>query len=126
MKKILLMVLAMVLLASPAFSAPFLACASYVESAVVPDRFKLTMDGGAEIILPLWNGTVEGVAYKNIFHYDLVGLTVGNHVASVKACKGDPLWAQEVCSTATPFSFTKPSPPVAAPSAATGILLLPQ
>ena len=128
MKKIPLIVLVMafMIMANSVFAAPFLGCDSYVAPAVVPDRFKLTMDGGAEVILPIWSGTSGGVAYTNIFHYDLAGLIVGNHVANVKACKGDPLWGQEVCSTATPFSFSKPSPPAAAPSVPAGLLLLPQ
>ena len=131
MKKILLIVLAMactgVLLYAPTcFAAPFLGCTSYTAPAVIPDRFKLSVDGGAEVVAPLWSGTADGVAYTNIFHYDLAGLAVVNHTANVKACKGDPLWGQEVCSAATPFSFIKPSLPSAAPSAATGILLLPQ
>jgi len=129
MKKILFIVLAMVFmlfLAGSVFAAPFLACQSYVAPAVIPDRFKLNLDGGVEVVAPLWSGTVDGVAYTNIFHYDLAGLAVGNHTANVKACKGDPLWGQEVCSTATPFSFIKPSPPVIVPLVPTGLLLLPQ
>jgi len=131
MKKLILIVLAIacmgVLLYPPtSFAAPFLGCVSYVAPAVIPDRFKLTVDGGTEVVAPLWSGTADGVAYTNIFHYDLAGLAVGNHTANVKACKGDPLWGQEVCSTVTPFSFSKPSPPVAAPLVPTGLLLLPQ
>ena len=110
---------------NPAQAGPFLGCQPYVAPDVIPDRFKVTLDNGAEVILAPWSGVSGGVTYTNIVHQDLVGIAVGNHVVKAKACKGDPLWGQEVCSTEGTLNFQKPSPPGAAPAPPGGLSILP-
>ena len=108
---------------SLALAGPFVVSDSYVAPSVIPDRFRVTLDGGAEVVVLPWSGVIAGVTYTNVPHFDLVGLPVGAHIVSAKACKGDLLWGQEVCSAATPFSFTKPVPPGAPPPGLTGMSL---
>src|SRR3989304_352362 len=101
----LLLALAVPLLAE---AAPFLVCASYT-SGVIPDTFRVSLDGAAEVVSPRWSGTTEdGTVLTNVVHFDVGTVAVGAHSVAVKACKVDPLWG-EACSLASPFAFTRPA-----------------
>ena len=52
--------------------------------------------------------------------FDVASAVVGNNSLTVKACKSDPVWGSQ-CSSATPFSFLRPS----APSVPSGTVLVP-
>jgi len=124
MRRILIALLLLAVFPVAALAAPFVIADSYTAPAVIPDRFRLTFDGGAEQVFAPFSGTMaDGTVLANTVHFDLVGITTGAHAVSIKACKGDPLWSQEVCSVASPFSFAKPAPPAGPPLAPTGMTL---
>lgn len=110
-------------------ASPFLVCDSYVAPADIPDYFKVSVDGGAEVQSPLWSGTggTPPQTFTNAIHYDVGSMSVGAHVVNIKACNApDPIWNMpEACSAATPFSFTRPPSGGVAPSGATGGRLVP-
>lgn len=113
-------------LAAPAWAAPFVVADSYVAPAVIPDSFKYALDGGAEVSVPPFSGTMaDGTVLVNTVHVDVGSVAVGAHTISVKACKAATIWNPEVCSAPVPFTFTRPGAPVA-PSAPTGIGLASQ
>ena len=101
----LLLALAVPLLAE---AAPFVVCDSYT-TGVIPDTFRVSLDGAAEVVSPRWSGTTEdGTVLTNVVHFDVGTVAVGAHSVAVKACKVDPLWG-EACSLASPFAFTRPA-----------------
>lgn len=59
--------------------------------------------------------TTKAAEANGSLRYDVAGISVGTHNIQVQACKTDPLWG-EVCSTATPFTFTRPNLAVSVPS----------
>jgi hypothetical protein len=123
MRRILVALLLVALFAAPAFASPFIIADSYTAPAVIPDYFKMTVDGGAEFQIPLFSGTMaDGTVLQNTVHYDVGSVAVGAHVVTVKACKVGSIWQGEVCSVASPFSFTRPAP-IAPPGEITGLSL---
>ena len=125
--KTLLLVALILTVPGIVLAAPFVVSNDYLTSGVVPDRFRVTLDSGSEVLSSPWTGSDgNGVAHVNTLHFDVGTVSVGTHTVSAKACKtGDPLWGPaEVCSVATPFSFPRPSAPVA-PLAPTGGTLVP-
>jgi len=125
MRRILLALLLALAMPAALHAAPFVITDSYTAPAVIPDRFRVSFDGGVETVLLPFSGTMtDGTVLTNAVRYDLVGITVGAHTVKIRACKGDPVWG-EACSPTplTPFSFTKPAPPVAPPLEPTGLSL---
>ena len=111
----------LLLLAAPAFAAPFVICDSYVAPAVLPDAFRVSVDGAAEVVsLPFSGTTADGTVLANAVHFDVGSVAVGAHTVSVKACKDYGVWGV-ACSAASPFSFSKPA--VTAPGILTGTSL---
>ena len=98
MKKLILIVLAIVFLATPAFAGPFLVC----DPQTGVTFYKLTG--------PAWvTGTVIAEADGSI-RMDVSAAIVGNNSLTVAACKDDPVWG-ELCSVAVPFEFIRPASP---------------
>lgn len=96
-----------------AFAAPHVYSDSYTSPAVIPDSFKVILDGGAEVSISPWSGTLpDNSTRTNALRFDVGTVTVGSHAISVKACKNATIWDPEVCSASTPFSFSRPAPPV--------------
>ena len=122
MRFVLLALFCVLALASVAGAGPFIVCDSYTAPAVVPDYFKVSLDGAPEVQTPLWSGTpTDGIPRVNSIHYDVGGVAVGLHQTTVKACKAATLWDVEKC-TSVPFEFPRPDATVA-PNALTGTKL---
>jgi len=100
MKKLILIVLAILLSSTAVMAAPFLVCDPYPTTVSQPTYFSIVPDGGAAITsIP---EVVTGGAVR--IHHDLVGVTTGLHNWTVAACNE---WG---CSTSVPFVFTKVVP----------------
>lgn len=98
MKKLILIVLGLFLIASTSFAAPWLVC----DPQAGVTHYKLTG--------PTWvTGTIIAEADGSI-GMDVSAATVGNNPLTVAACKNDPLWG-ELCSDAIPFDFARPGNP---------------
>jgi hypothetical protein len=99
MKKIQLIVLVMVFLASSAFASPFLVC----DPQAGVTSYQLTG--------PSWVPTIPVPAQADgSIKLDVATASVGANSITVKACKDDPIWGV-LCSEAAPFAFTKPASP---------------
>jgi len=99
MKKILLIVLAMVfmaLMANSVLAAPFLVCDSQTGVIV----YKLTGPG--------WTPTSIPAETDGSLKLDLATSTIGLNSLTVAACIKDPIWG-EACSAPVPFGFTRPA-----------------
>jgi len=98
MKKIIIVALAMVLIASVSWAAPFLIC----DPQAGVTHYKLTG--------PAWvTGTVPAQADGSI-RMDVSAALVGSNALSVAACRSDAVWG-ELCSSTVPFTFTRPVAP---------------
>jgi hypothetical protein len=93
MKKLL--IIALVLLATPVFAAPFLVSDPNPADEQVTN-FKLSFDGGAY---------VDSAPVGGAIRYDLAGISVGTHSVVAKACN---VWDCSVDSA--PFPFVKRIP----------------
>lgn len=107
MKK-LLIVLAMVLMASSAWANPFIVC----DPQAGVTSYKVTGAAWA-------TGTVPAQADGSI-RMDIQGAPVGTSNLNFSACADDPIWGEQ-CSVTAPFSFTRPG----IPAAPTGAKLVP-
>lgn len=98
MKKIML---AAVLLALPALvaAAPFLVC----DPQAGVTHYQLT---GPAWVQPQVTAQTDGSIRMDVAQSD-----VGANSLTVKACKIDAVWG-ELCSSAVPFAFDRPSPAV--------------
>jgi hypothetical protein len=96
MKRIILITLAMVFMASPLLAAPFLVCDP---QAGVTD-YKLTG--------PAWVPISVTAQPDGSIKMDVASSTVGNNSLTVAACKNDAIWG-ELCSEYVPFDYTRPS-----------------
>ena len=100
--KYLFIIVAIILMASISWAAPFVVCDPYPTTVIQPTFFNVIMDGGAPIqSLP---EVVTGNAVR--LHYDLAALSTGAHTMTVAACNE---WG---CSSTVPFPFTKAVPTV--------------
>ena len=97
--KRLLVIMAILLIPCVACSAPYLVC----DPQTGITHYKVT--GPSWVVSP-----VPAQADGSI-RMDVSGAVSGTNSLTVSACKADLIW-NEVCSTAVPFSFTKPSPPI--------------
>lgn len=91
---------------SVCFSSPFLVCDQQtgVQTYVITG--------------PSWVPTTPiSAQVDGSLKFDVAGAgsVVGTNSLTIKACKSDAVWGQ-VCSTAAPFSFTRPSSTLLAPS----------
>jgi hypothetical protein len=101
MKKFLLAVVVVMLLAGPALADPWLVCDPY-PTGDKPDGFKYVLDTGTEVSVAYSErlfGT-ENVAVV----CDLATVTTGNHNIGVKAWN---IWGD---SASVPFAFSKSLP----------------
>ena len=98
MKLIILVILAIMLTASPAFASPYLVC----DPQTGVTHYKLT--GPAWVTSPV-TAQVDGS-----LRTDVATSTVGLNSLTVAACKNDAVWGEQ-CSTFVPFVFTRPSAP---------------
>jgi len=120
MRRILFVLLFTLAVPVGVHAAPFAVADSYT-TGVIPDTFKVSLDGAAEIASPAFSGTMsDGTVLTNTLHFDVGAVTVGAHSLTVKACKDNGVWG-EACSAASPFSFTRPA--LAAPAIPTGTSL---
>jgi len=120
MRRILLTVLLALAVPVAAHAAPFVVADSYT-TGVIPDAFKVSLDGAPDVVSPAFSGTMsDGTVLTNTLHFDVGTVTVGNHSLTARACKDYGVWG-EACSAAGPFSFTKPV--LTAPSTVTGTQL---
>jgi hypothetical protein len=97
MKKLLLC-LAILLFAAPAWANPFIVC----DPQTGVQYYKVT--GGAWVVSPVTaqaDGSVK---------MDIVAAPVGVSNMTFSACKDDVIWGEQ-CSVTTPFSFTRPATP---------------
>src|SRR3990167_7562831 len=120
MRRILLALLLALAMPAALHAAPFVIADSYT-TGVIPDTFRLSLDGAPEVASPAFSGTTsDGTVLTNTLHFDVGAVAIGNHSLTVRACKGDAVWG-EACSPSVPFSFTRPT--VAAPNSITGTQL---
>jgi hypothetical protein len=99
MKKIQLIVLVMVFLASSAFASPFLVC----DPQAGVTSYQLTG--------PSWVPTIPVPAQADgSIKLDVATASVGANSLTAKACKDDPIWGV-LCSEAVPFVFTRSASP---------------
>ena len=103
MKK-LLIVLAIVLMASTSYAAPFLVCDPV--AAGTWDQIEIVMDGAAPIMVT--PAVMSPTDPRIRLHYDLNTVSVGTHNVVLRGKKG--VWY----SSTVPFSFARPA--VAAPT----------
>ena len=115
--RILLTVISLLLLVSIAWASPFVVSAPYTAPAVIPDHFKVVLDGAAAVNSPAYQVPTTS---NYILHFDVGSVTVGSHTLSVQACKAATLWGPEVCSTQVNFPFGRPAT-VVAPAGPSGI-----
>ena len=111
MKRIILVTLFLLIVASGAIAAPFII--SDAQTGV--QYYKVT--GPAWVVSPVTaqpDGSVR---------MDVSSSTVGVNSLTFAACKGDAIWG-EACSTFVPFSFTRPALPIA-PSIPVNLRLTP-
>lgn len=106
MKKIFLLLIACFIL-DPAFAwaSPFLICDPYPSTVTQPEGFSITMDGSAAV-----NSPAQSVTGGVRMHYDLAGISTGNHTVRIKAYKNDPVWGRLESPEAV-FTFPKPGNP---------------
>lgn len=105
--KTLLLVLALLAMAVPAFGAPFLVC----DPQAGVTFYKLTG--------PAWVPATSTAIADGSIRMDVAGATIGSNALTVQACKTDPIW-EELCSSTVNFTFTRP----AAPSGSANIRLI--
>ena len=105
-----------------ALAAPFIVSDAYVAPAVIPDYFKVSLDGGAVTQSPAYQ---EPGTQRWILHFDVGSVSVGSHTLAVSACKAATMWGPEACSSSVNFPFARPAA-VVAPAAPTGIALASQ
>ena len=98
MKRWWLIIIVVVLFPAVTLAAPFLVC----DPQAGVTSYKLTG--------PAWVPVSVAAQPDGSLKMDLAAATVGINSLTVQACKTDPTWG-EVCSSAVPFSFTRPSPP---------------
>ena len=100
MMKTMLIVLAMVMIPSICFSAPFLTCTSVPSGSW--DTIGVKMDTAAEVfVAPKIN--TDGT---QTLWYDLANVSVGNHSVTLRGKKG--VWYSAVPLV---FTFTRPNVP---------------
>jgi len=100
MKRIILLAIGIVLMASVSWSAPFLVC----DPQAGVTSYQLTG--------PSWVPTIPVVAQTDgSIKMDVAAANVGANAITVKACKTDPIWG-EMCSVPFDYSFTRPASPV--------------
>lgn len=98
MRKLILIVLAIVLMASVSYAAPFLIC----DPQAGITHYKITGDA-------YWTGNIPAQPDGSI-RSDLAGIVSGTYNIQLSACINDTLWG-EACSAEVPFSFTRPPIP---------------
>jgi hypothetical protein len=107
--KTLLLTVFLCLVATAAYPSPFLVCDSQAGVTTY------TLTG------PSWVPTTPISAQADgSIRFDVASAVVGNNSLTIKACKSDPVWGSQ-CSSATPFTFLRPS----APSVPSGAVLAP-
>jgi hypothetical protein len=97
MKKIMILCAMFMLIASVAFSAPFVICDPPIEAITL---YKLTG--------PAWVPVSVPAVLDGSIHLDAAASTVGENALTISACMSDPLWG-ESCSDPVPFAFVRPS-----------------
>lgn len=99
-----LLLAALAALALPAFAAPFLV-------ADLPDQTTthctLSLDGGAYGVDVPVTGTPKECKH------DLAAVGNGQHTATLKAIKVDPVWGRLESAPSAPFAFARPAAPSA-------------
>ena len=99
MKK-LLIVLAMVLMATQAWANPFIVC----DPQATVTHYKVT--GAA------WVPATVPAQTDGSIKMDISTAPVGTSNLNFSACRDDAIWGEQ-CSVTAPFSFTRPGTPVA-------------
>ena len=117
MYRLLIGALLVLALAGSAWASPFVVSAPYTAPAVIPDYFKVVLDGAAAVNSPAYQVPTTS---NYILHFDVGGVTVGSHTVSVQACKAATLWGPEACSASVNFPFARPAT-VVAPAGPSGI-----
>jgi hypothetical protein len=108
MKKVMIL-LAIVLMATSALAAPFIACdpqTGVTNYQIAPDTTKgtLTLPTG----IPATTSAIADGSLK----LDIATVPAGTYNLLFRACKVDSIWGT-LCSTAqSPFTFTRPIPPL--------------
>ena len=115
--RILILLGSLLLFAVPAWASPFVVSAPYTAPAVIPDYFKVVLDGAPPVNSPAYQVPATS---NYILHFDVGSVTVGSHTLSVQACKAATLWGPEACSAAANFPFARPAT-VVAPAGPSGI-----
>lgn len=98
MKKLILIILAMVFLATPAFASFFLVCDPQAGVTIY------------QLSGPTWVPTTTPAQADGSIKLDVATANVGTNSLTVKACITDPTWGV-LCSEAVPFDFTRPTSP---------------
>ncbi len=98
MKRIILLVIGIVLMASTVFAGPFLVC----DPQTGVTHYKLTG--------PAWVPATSTAIADGSLRLDIAASTVGSNALTVAACKTDVIWG-ELCSATVPFSFVRPALP---------------
>ena len=122
MYRLLIGALLVLALAGSAWASPFVVSAPYTAPAVIPDHFKVVLDGAAAVNSPAYQVPTSS---NYILHFDVGSVAVGSHTFSVQACKAATLWGPEACSASVNFPFVRPAT-VVAPAGPSGIGLASQ
>jgi hypothetical protein len=97
-KKIILLAIGIVLMASVACAGPFLVC----DPQTGVTSYSLTG--------PAWVPVTVTAQADGSIKMDVSAATVGLNSLTVAACLTDPVWGL-LCSSTTPFVFTRPASP---------------
>jgi len=99
MKRIILMAISFILLASVSWAAPFLVC----DPQTGVTLYKLTG--------PAWVPATKVAEADGSLKLDVSGATIGSNSLTVSACWTIAPWGEQ-CSTSVPFVFTRPASPI--------------
>jgi len=99
MKKIALLAMVIIFWVSIVEAAPFLVC----DPQAGITNYKLTG--------PAWVPANVTAQADGSLKMDANTAIVGSNSLTISACVNDPVWG-EVCSSAVPFSFTRPTGPI--------------
>jgi len=103
MKRIILIVLAMVLFSFNVEASPFIGCEPYPPAEIQPQYFYVSLDGANPIKV---THVVTDLGWKLL---DVGNVLMGQHNITVKACIAETSDWSEACSAEVPFAFTRPA-----------------
>lgn len=105
MKKAVSTTLALILMLSSAWAAPFVTSDPYPSTVTQPDGFMVSLDGATAVASP-----AQAVTGGVRLHHDVAGVSSGSHTVRIKAYKQDAVWGRLESDEAV-FTFVRPASP---------------